>query len=595
MTRTINFDWIADAGVPGGDWGNQKNTPQSPRAAITMPDKSIKITGGADAKIYTSHDLGTSWDAGYLIAAGATIRGLLRTRDGILLASDFTTGNIFRSVDGGKNWNTISTVGVAAAGDLVELADGGILVITGGSGKIFRSDDVGETWLEWSSNSYQLRRMIRTLDNTLIATSLASARVYRSFDLGKTWQPGILVDGLETAGFFGICQIPRGSIYVCAFGSSGKIYQSDDDGEHWFNCGKLTGFTGLGPIFDGFEDRIYCVSSTGKILRSRYTYLLSTPFPTYRNGHIGELLGGNIYDAMTGELLDRLPDRSSQSWGPFACYTIGPGETWYITQDSVGNYHIKNSKSGRTWDYIPNSSLLYEDAAIWMDDTGFYIQRKFFQTSPTRVDLYKVFYSDFSMVLIGTIEHYLSNFYSDNNGYFKAQSQNGTIIKYFSAPGKNPNAYSHYFSEWQGWEHSPHFYDSYWDNGIRGYGMMFSRGATFNADTGIMSDETFFGRPCKIMGVAGEIFDMATARYSIYGTPREQLVIKEGIINEQGLPILLIYDPNATSGAYSIYAPKIRNNIQGFGYMLELFLQQKTQNNLINFHRPVSTLRKFKS
>ncbi len=184
-------------------------------------------------ELYRSTDGGTTWSA----------LATLPVRDAVALAARFSsselflasrTGGVHRSLDGGANW---AAAGALAASDVEDLAirpDGTLLALTA-SGSVHASSDQGATFAPLGalavSNAVSLA--VTTPAVALYALT-RTGEVYASADGGATW---------AARGAIAVSDARRmravlGTLFVIT--DAGDVYSSGDAGANWSAIGTLS-------------------------------------------------------------------------------------------------------------------------------------------------------------------------------------------------------------------------------------------------------------------------------------------------------------------------------------------------------------------
>lgn len=210
--------------------------------------------------------------------------------------------------------------------------------VTGANtGTVFRSDDNGVTWTPTGvlPNAWWLDSMLVTKAGTLLAGGIScsdcilggvahpAAAIYRSTNNGDSWT---LVAGLPSATTVHTLLQRASSELVAGTGSSGLIYNSDDDGQNW------------NPMaYPGPLDHIYALWETGD------GTLYAGGAIQGGGGIIFELVDGN-WQAIS------LPDGISTVYA-----LCSQGSTLYAgiaTQAGTGAV-VWTSDNGATWQSAP--------------------------------------------------------------------------------------------------------------------------------------------------------------------------------------------------------------------------------------------------
>lgn len=233
-----------------------------------------RIYAGTDNGIYSSSDLGASWqhDTGLVynsfasVAADAStiVLGALGSdQSGLMYSNDqgaswtqssgtspkygvddlvkhgenwfatvqlngMNTGSssygVYRSTDGAQSWDQVYFYpweGLASAGPYL---------FAGATGGVMRSGDEGQSWIAVNNGFQHANEMINcfaSVGDTLYAGSM-NFGVYRSTDLGQNWIPAISGIGDR---WVRCLAVSNGKVFAS---TDDGIYRSDDQGANWF-------------------------------------------------------------------------------------------------------------------------------------------------------------------------------------------------------------------------------------------------------------------------------------------------------------------------------------------------------------------------
>jgi photosystem II stability/assembly factor-like uncharacterized protein len=188
----------------------------------------IIYTNDANAIHCVLQDIGKNWSAG--IPVGTSIKALAYAGNGIVIAGDGTTGDIYRSTDFGLTWNTI----VPTVGNSIQLAltyaDNNGVVISGdaNTGDIYRSTDFGLTWNTIVPKVGSSIFALTYADNNgdVIAGDFNTGNIYRSIDFGLHWSTIPPIGG-------DIDSLTYTANGIVIAGSDGNIFRSIDFGSTW--------------------------------------------------------------------------------------------------------------------------------------------------------------------------------------------------------------------------------------------------------------------------------------------------------------------------------------------------------------------------
>lgn len=240
--------------------------------------------------------------------------------DTVLVAGD--NSSIFRTVDGGNNWNIVYNGSNNSTWIYDIVQNGNTLIAVGDNSFIARSIDGGSTWTPISLPNATLVnfRSVKFLSqNELIATggvtNSTTPRFYRSLDGGLTWNSQTWSFGIS---LYQIIQQANGDLFIGAW--NGKVYKSINNGLNWTEhaVGALNQQTTNlaqkpnGDLFvNGFFSNSYYKynnqtntwSNITNIARQDVQYATST-FIDNHNGYMGGKMinssQGKIYKTTTG-------------------------------------------------------------------------------------------------------------------------------------------------------------------------------------------------------------------------------------------------------------------------------------------------------
>jgi photosystem II stability/assembly factor-like uncharacterized protein len=142
-------------------------------------------------KIYRSTNFGSSWVLwnGNLPSSGSVVSLLLK--GDTLFAARGSDYNIYRSVDGGRNWQTITTNLPTSTGSTPQklYTHNNRLYAIAGLGRIYWSEDSGSTWTESTGITFTGNKNAKELlfyDNNIFVIT-QSEGLYISTNNGQTW------------------------------------------------------------------------------------------------------------------------------------------------------------------------------------------------------------------------------------------------------------------------------------------------------------------------------------------------------------------------------------------------------------------------
>lgn len=212
---------------------------------ITCVASNKKGTGyiltGDKINVWKTDDYGASWKDLGSISKGKNTEGfgnaygMVVTEKGTVLVSDANTdgGQIFRSVDEGRNWAASGKISDRALYRLQEVGDG--IIINGWAGNVYKSIDDGKTWLDMGKLMDSPLYGIEYLGNNEVIIGTESGNIFKSINNGENWKDlGVLGVGgaVDDFAYYGDKNI------VCTTYTKGnKIFISNDNGNTWSDIG----------------------------------------------------------------------------------------------------------------------------------------------------------------------------------------------------------------------------------------------------------------------------------------------------------------------------------------------------------------------
>lgn len=171
------------------------------------------MDGGTDEAIFITSDGGNTW----VPANSGTqvdIQSVCYADDTTLFAVG-TGGNVYKSIDGGHNWNVIASPGGTLVG--VDFANRSFGVV-GAEEKIYATNDGGETWTT-TTTGYEFFFGVKAFENGT-AYVAGDDNIWMTTDFGETFLPDYQGPWGD-ATFYRVRSTPNGNLF--ASGSGGHI------------------------------------------------------------------------------------------------------------------------------------------------------------------------------------------------------------------------------------------------------------------------------------------------------------------------------------------------------------------------------------
>jgi len=231
-TPSVHGQTWTPVGPTGGDVRALASDPRNPR---------VVFLGTADGVLYRSDDAGRSWKR---LSPGFPARGqsldnvVVDTRGRVFVgywAVSGTGGGVARSNDGGRSFSILPGIeGQSVRALAVAPSDPDILVVGAISG-VFRSDDGGDNWERISPPNHP---EIRNVESVAIDPTFPTVLYvgtwhlpWKTLDAGRTWRP-IRTGMIDDSDVFTMTLDRRSSQTVYATACTG-IYRSSDGAARW--------------------------------------------------------------------------------------------------------------------------------------------------------------------------------------------------------------------------------------------------------------------------------------------------------------------------------------------------------------------------
>lgn len=187
-------------------------------------------SGGGSLGVQESPDAGRSWITLSAVAQPAVdFHAMTASRADPPTMYGWDSGGrgLFRSIDGGKQWDPTTSEGLPrVVGALAASKTPGAVYATG-SGGLYRSEDGAASWRKVSDEA--LFALCAAGDPEMVyGGRLDDARLVRSTDGGVTWQPLEPAVGRVVA----LAASPDGRTVIAAE-ESAQVWRSTDGGQEW--------------------------------------------------------------------------------------------------------------------------------------------------------------------------------------------------------------------------------------------------------------------------------------------------------------------------------------------------------------------------
>jgi len=197
------------------------------------------LTG--DGQVWKSEDWGANWNSfGQVTRNPRHLQflhsyGIAVLPSGTVLVSDTnpTGGHIFRSENGGKDWQDIGIASPMALYRFETTPDG--VLVNGWAGHVYKSIDDGRSWTDKGRLSESALYATTYLENGVALQGAEDGRLYRSVDHGETWAESVRLDGAADD----FAYMGGGVVLYSTYTSVLNLYLSRDHGKTWKTMGPV--------------------------------------------------------------------------------------------------------------------------------------------------------------------------------------------------------------------------------------------------------------------------------------------------------------------------------------------------------------------
>ena len=338
--------------------------------------------GTFEHRLLSSFDRGANWTSNLISSSNIRHTYVLKNRGKDTLYVAGEEGAIYRSYDGGANWQTLNFPLISRTIRAMHLISGQELLVAGDSGYVYRSTNAGNNWnsvhqlTQGISLGQHFWNFFALSEDTLYACGRGQS-VVRSDDRGQTWQE--LNNMSSTVEFSAIHfrdttnGIALGSISGLLAGSgSGTIYRTSDGGRSWTR-GPVSFIPGENKDLHDLHligNNVIAVGELGRILKSPdygLTTVVPNEVPNLPYTTDIEILSDNNYVM------------SCRQAGNTFAHSSDSGKTWTAQRSSFSQtpFFIANNGQGLLVSFTNNKLLRSRDGGVsWTETT----------TSVSRID-----------------------------------------------------------------------------------------------------------------------------------------------------------------------------------------------------------------
>jgi photosystem II stability/assembly factor-like uncharacterized protein len=233
-------------------WEKSNNGLTNQRMAGFAVNGNKIFAGTFHDGLYYTTNKGYDW-----IAAGLEKKYVMQMGtngpDNIFLYTPEEQGGMFRSTNGGMNWQELnSNLPPGNVNQFLKVSNGFFAATENG---IYKTTDNGDSWIYKGPFAYRFRYIKANLNQVIFASS--DSRLFRSTNLGDNWE---ILDSLGY-NLRGFCLSGNGNVYALY---SNRLYMSSSLGTNWLVTDSTANF---GVITSG-EDGTLFVTDWDGVYRS---------------------------------------------------------------------------------------------------------------------------------------------------------------------------------------------------------------------------------------------------------------------------------------------------------------------------------------
>jgi YD repeat-containing protein len=211
--------------------------------AVDPTNSDIIYVGTYDHGLYKSTDRGQNWtqlttDLGsnwpiLSIAINSSSTSTIYITKGSFNGNSFFMAKVYKSTNGGSNWNDVSN-GLSTSGDLSNLViDPGTpstLYVISSAGGVYKSTNSGSSWSQ-IYNSSSVNSFSLSPSTTSIMYFSTWTAVYKSTNGGSTWTNVFSLG--YTVFQVAVDPVTPSTVYASTIPSNIRIFKSTDSGANW--------------------------------------------------------------------------------------------------------------------------------------------------------------------------------------------------------------------------------------------------------------------------------------------------------------------------------------------------------------------------
>jgi photosystem II stability/assembly factor-like uncharacterized protein len=336
-----------------------------------------------DAGLFVSTNAAASWGPVPGPFSSGHVNTLVDTGTALLLGNG---EGIFRSIDGGTQWDS-ATSGFGGTAGRVFAADASGHVFVGAVDTgVSRSSDDGATWAPSNTGlaAHAVYRLLVNENGTIFAGTQGHG-LYRSTDGGANWDAPMLMGRT----IFALAQSPWGEVFAGNYTitggvSDGHAYRSSDDGQSWtaldngLHAAMVSGF-----VFPGGPQVMCSVAwNAGSVLHSAVrgnAWSAVGPASNEPAYFLGRSPAGDLYFGSEGEGVWRLgagdPTWVNKGFEDSQQFTVAFNSLGYIYFGNDGRIRgvYRSIDGGASFQPLDSFPSLFGNAILVLPNDDIYV------------------------------------------------------------------------------------------------------------------------------------------------------------------------------------------------------------------------------
>ena len=209
-------------------------------SVVIDPQNKCVIYATFANTVRKSFDCNRTWREVYIdTRSDKTVTALaIDHYNNLIIYAGNVSGDIFKSVDGGSNWQVVNRLGNRVMKILVDATDSRIIYVATQKKGIFKSLDAGATWFDLNdelkkfSGALEYRDLIFDQSQPDSLLLVAKYGLLKTEDGGNTWQDIKLITPVASTDIFAVAINPRNNQEIY-YATASTFYKSTDGGQNW--------------------------------------------------------------------------------------------------------------------------------------------------------------------------------------------------------------------------------------------------------------------------------------------------------------------------------------------------------------------------